>query len=70
MSHIDQTMRGPLTRRFTFVERGGVDVVEDRFRFHWDMQWRRSGNSVLLGFDYGRFDEAGQIELLVGCWER
>lgn len=68
--HIDQTMQGALTKRFTFVERGGTDLDEGRFRFHWDMQWKKSGNSVLLGWDYGKLDESGRIELLVGCWER
>jgi hypothetical protein len=68
--HIERTMNGVMTRRFTFAERGGVDIVDDRFRFHWDMQWKKSGDSVLLGWDYGRLDASGRIELLVGCWER
>lgn len=66
--HIQDTMSNPILGRFTFAEVGGMDVGEGVFRFHWSMDWR-SGKTALTGLDYGRLDDDGKVQLLVGCWD-
>lgn len=69
VEHIRKTMSNPLLSKFTFAEVGGMDLDEGAFRFHWDMQWKKSGRSQLQGYDIGQLDAEGRVELLVGCWE-
>ena len=65
VAHIEGFASGGQTKTMSIVRTTGVDFHHRSFRFGWEMQ-NASGKTLTSGFDYGEFNDEGQITKIVG----
>jgi hypothetical protein len=65
VAHIGGFLSDPQFKGFSIVQASEIDVHHQVFRFEWEMK-DPGGKTVIVGMDYGEFNDDGAITKIVG----
>jgi len=65
LTHIDRFRSNPQFKGSSLARASKVDLHHETFRFEWELK-DASGNTTMVGIDYGEFNEDGAITKIVG----